>query len=134
MSAPATTTTAPATKATAKKATPAKTTKATKPAPDKVTPIKATTEAKTTPEAQTTTASTKIRWQLDGERDDKNRVPQHGTGAGGVEYRIAGSDKTWVATATKPGGKPVTIAEGGHTKAYTACVKVNAEMVAKVTS
>jgi hypothetical protein len=110
-----TTTAAPATKAPAK--APAKT--VAKKAPAKA-PAK---------KAAPTNSSSKIRWSLDGEKDNKNRAPQHGTGANGVEYRIAGSGDSWTATATVD-GKVEVLAEGGHTKTFQACVKRNAEALA----
>jgi hypothetical protein len=76
------------------------------------------------------TPSTKIKWQLDGPKDAKNRVAQSGSGAGGVEYAITGSGDAWTLTATKPGGKPEVVAEGAHSRCYQAAVEANAEKLA----
>jgi hypothetical protein len=70
-----TTNTAPATTKTPAAKTPAKT--VAQKAPAKA-PAK---------KAAPTNSSSKIRWSLDAEKDDKGRVPQHGTGANGVEYQ-----------------------------------------------
>jgi len=75
------------------------------------------------PAIETKATSTKIKWVLDGERDEKNRAAQHGTGANGVTYAITGSASEWTATATGPDGKVETLGEGvGHTKAYQLCI------------
>jgi hypothetical protein len=73
---------------------------------------------------------TKIRWVLDGEKDEKNRAAQHGTGSNGVTYAITGAGDEWTATATS-GGKTAVLGEKiGHTKAYTVCVRHHAEALA----
>lgn len=66
-------------------------------------------------------APAKLRWKLDGEKDAKNRVAQHADTDAGT-YRISGQEDEWRATYTAKGGKPTVLAEGGHTKCYTACV------------
>jgi hypothetical protein len=113
-----TTTPAPATKAPAK----AKTEKPAAKAPATKAPAKKA--------ATPATTSTKIRWTLDAEKDDKGRAPQHGTGAGGVEYSISGSGGEWKATATVDGKVELLAENVGHTKAYTVCVKANAVAIA----
>jgi hypothetical protein len=119
-----TTTSAPATTApAATKVAPAK-----KTAPAKAAPKKA--PAKTAEKQAATGTSSKIKWTLDAERDEKGRLPQHGIGAGGVEYAITGSGSEWTATATVDGKTEVLAENVGHTKAYTVCVKANAEALA----
>ncbi len=74
------------------------------------------------PAEEAKAARPKLRWTLDGERDEKGRVAQHGTGADGTVYQITGAGDQWKATVTPPDGKPEVLGDGvGHTKAYTLC-------------
>jgi hypothetical protein len=70
---------------------------------------------------------TSLKWQIVGERDERNRVEQHATAADGTTYSITGADKTWTLTVTPAGGKAEVVAEGGHGKCYGAAVKHHAE-------
>jgi hypothetical protein len=66
--------------------------------------------------------STKLRWQRDGEKDSKGRVPQTATADNGAVYKITGADAAWKAVVTIV-GKTEVLAEAGHTACYTACVR-----------
>ncbi len=67
------------------------------------TPRNAAAKKTGTPRNAPAKPSTKIRWQLDGERDEKGAVAQHGTGQNGATYKITGSGKEWSATVTAKG-------------------------------
>ena len=59
-----------------------------------------------------------MRWQLEGERDEKGSVAQTGVAADGTTYKITGSGSEWVATVTAPGRKATVLAEKiSHTRA-----------------
>src|ERR1700737_1564491 len=78
--------------------------------------------------AEAKAAKPKLRWTLDGERDEKGRVAQTGTPGDGTAYKITGSGDEWVATvASGKGRKPELLAaKVSHTSAYLACTKHNA--------
>jgi hypothetical protein len=102
------------------KATPAKN------APAKKAPAKAPAK-KTAP----VPAGSKLRWTLDGERDEKGRVPQSAGASDGATYAVTGSGKEWQATVTRD-GKVEVLAEGvSHTTAYLRCTAANKEAVAQ---
>jgi hypothetical protein len=75
-------------------------------------------------------ASTKIRWQLDGERDAHGRAAQHGTGSNGVVYAITRSGDSWKATATAEGMRAVLAEKVSHGRCYQACVRHHAKALA----
>ena len=112
------TTTATATRKPAanKATTPAK---ATKPAPAKKAPAKSA--AKKAPAA--TAASAKLRWLVEGDRNQKGGKEQAAT-AGDRTYAIARSGDAWVATVTQ-GRKSTVLSEGSFAKAYNAAVQHN---------
>ncbi len=84
------------------------------------------------PAEEAKAARPKLRWTLDGERDEKGRVAQHGTGADGATYAITGDGDEWQASVTGPNGKATVLGEKiRHGKAYGLCVKAHAEAVSK---
>ncbi len=92
-------------------------------APAKAAPAKkAAAKPKAEKPAEKAAAKPKIKWTIDGERDAKGRVAQHGESADGTVYQITGAGDQWKATVTPPDGKPEVLGDGvGHTKAYTLC-------------
>jgi hypothetical protein len=82
------------------------------------------TAVKTEKPAEGKTVSSKIRWQLDAEKDEKGRAPQHGTSpVTGSTYRVSADGEKWLATVTTPDGVQTVLGQGiGHTAAYGKCV------------
>ena len=102
----------PATKAAQARKAPAK--KAPAKAPARPAPTKAPALSTGTP--------AKLKWVLDGERDEKNRVPSHADTGDGI-YAITGHDTEWRATFTRRGKVVELATKVGFVAAYTACTK-----------
>ncbi len=102
------------------KAVPTAAPKATRKAPAKA-PAKAAAPEK--PAEQAKSPSTKIKWTIDGERDEKGRVNQHGTSPiNGLTYVVNGEGTSWSAVVTGGKGGPEVLVEGvSHTTAYLKC-------------
>jgi hypothetical protein len=77
-------------------------------------------------EAPAKASGSKLKWTLDGERDERNRVGQTAVAPSGATYVISGSDMAWTLVVTPKGGKAETVKEGGHTACYQAAVKHHA--------
>jgi hypothetical protein len=115
---------AAAAKVTAAKAASAKLAKAIEPkTPAKPAPVKKAAE-------KPAATSTKIKWTLDGEKDEHGRGAQHGTGNNGVVYAITGFGDSWKATATAEGMRAVLAEKVSHGSAYAAAVKHHREAIA----
>jgi hypothetical protein len=87
--------------------------------PAKRTPAKrAAKAAPTKPAVQ----SPKLRWRLDGEKDEKGRAAAHAD-AGEMQYAITGTGDSWRAAVLRNGKVEQLAAGVSHGRAYAACMR-----------